>query len=79
MTAKLTMPPSREGPSHAKLRPLIVSSMSNMNSEKRVKLSELVGRLYTLRVDADYKPSVEVEGADAREALSLMKTVYESF
>ncbi len=79
VTAGLTMPPSREGPSHARIRPLIESRMPNMDLGKRVKLSELLGRLYTLRVDADYKPSVRVEGTDAREALSIMKTVFESF
>ena len=50
-----------------------------MAQGKRVKLSELVGRLYTLRIDADYKPSTEVEASEAREAMSLMKTIFESF
>lgn len=77
--ARLTMPPGREGPSHARIRPLIVTSMPNMRQDKRLKLSELIGRLYTLRIDADYKPSVEVKGRDAREALSMMKTVFDSF
>jgi hypothetical protein len=44
--------------------------MPNMQQDKRVKLSELIGRLYTLRIDADYKPSVDVESRDAREARS---------
>lgn len=79
MTAGLAMAADREGPGHASIRRLIETSMPNMQQEKRVKLSELVGRLYTLRIDADYKPSVEVEGADAREALSIMKTIFESF
>jgi hypothetical protein len=78
-TAGLTMPPDREGPSHARIRPLIETSMPDMAQNKRVKLSELIGRLYTLRIDADYKPSIEVKGRDAREAISIMKTVFESF
>lgn len=78
-TAQLSMPPDREGPSHARIRPIIETSMPNMRQDKRVKRSELIGRLYTLRIDADYKPSVQVEGADAREALSIVKTVFESF
>ena len=53
--------------------------MPNMQQAKRVKLSELIGRLYTLRIDADYRSSVEVEGRDAREAVSIMKSVFESF
>src|SRR5687768_5925013 len=60
--AGLTMPPDREGPSHARLRPLIETSMPNMSQNRRRRLSELVGRLYTLRIDADYKPSVDVAG-----------------
>ena len=77
--AHLPMPPDREGPSHKRIRPVIETSMPNMQQERREKLSELVGRLYTLRIDADYKPSVDVEGRDAREAISIMKTIFESF
>lgn len=79
VTAGLQMPPGREGPSHARIRPLIETSMPNMAQPKREELSELVGRLYTLRVDADYKPSTRVEDAEAREAVSMMKTIFESF
>ena len=77
--AGITMPPGREGPSHAGIRRIIETSMPNMVQLKRVKLSELVGRLYTLRIDADYKPSTRVEAAEAREAISLMKTIFDSF
>ena len=66
-------------PGRSGIRRLIETSMPNMRQQERVKLSELVGRLYTLRIDADYKPSVEVEGRDAREAISLMNTVFYSF
>jgi uncharacterized protein (UPF0332 family) len=85
VTAGLTMPPDREGPNHpgrlgtGGIRRLIETSMPNMNDARRVKLSELIGRLYTLRIDADYKPSVIVEGRDAREAISIMKTIFDSF
>ena len=79
VVAGLAMPSGREGPSHAGVRRIIETSMPNMAQVKRVKLSELVGRLYTLRIDADYKPSTRVEAAEAREAISLMKTIFESF
>jgi uncharacterized protein (UPF0332 family) len=85
VTAGLTMPADREGPNHpgktgtGGIRRMIESSMPNMNDDKRVKLSELIGRLYTLRINADYRPSVLVEGRDAREAISIMKTVFDSF
>jgi hypothetical protein len=53
--------------------------MPNMQQDKRVKLSEFIGRLYTLRIDADYKPSVEVGNRDAREALTIMNKVFYAF
>jgi uncharacterized protein (UPF0332 family) len=79
MTAGLGMPPGRGGPSHARLRPLIETSMPGLLQPGRVALSRLVGRLYTLRIDADYKPSVQVEAREAREAVSIMKTIFEAF
>ena len=78
-TAGLTVPPGREGPSHARLRRLIETSFPNMTPARRRKLSELVGRLYTLRIDADYKPSVPVEAREVREASSLMTTIFDAF
>ena len=81
-TAGLTMAAGREGPSHNGrhgIRPLVEGSMPNMNQARRDKLSELVGRLYTMRIDADYKPSARVEAREAREAISIMRTVFESF
>jgi uncharacterized protein (UPF0332 family) len=76
-------PTNREGPNHpgetgtGGIRRLIETSMPNMDQPRRVKLSELIGRLYTLRIFADYRPSVEVEGRDAREAISIMNTVFD--
>lgn len=82
-TAGLAMPANREGPHHTgrrgAIRPMIETSMPNMSPQKRVKLSELIGRLYTLRIEADYRPSVNVTSHDARDAVSIMKTVFESF
>lgn len=78
-TRGVTLPSEREGPSHARIRRLIQTSMAHMPANRRFKLSEMIGRLYTLRIDADYKPSVDVDGRDAREAISIMKTVFEAF
>lgn len=81
----VSFPPNREGPNHpgetgtGGIRRLIETSMPDMDQPRRVKLSELIGRLYTLRVFADYRPSVEVEGRDAREAVSIMNTIFDSF
>ena len=83
-TARLTMPTDREGPNHpgklgsGGIRRMIEAAMPNMQPYKWLKLSELIGRLYTLRVDADYKPSVDIESRDAREAISIMNTVFDS-
>lgn len=79
VAAKLPAPPDRDGFGHLRTRRVIQTSMPNMAQDKREKLSEQVGRLYTLRIDADYKPSVLVEGREAREAVSLMKTIFEAF
>jgi hypothetical protein len=53
--------------------------MTQLDLDKRAKLAELVGRLYTMRCWADYHPSVEVDARDAREAVSVMNTVFNSF
>jgi hypothetical protein len=77
------MPQGREGPHHtghkSAIRRLVETSMPNMRHDKRAKLSELIGRLYTLRITADYKPSTDVESSDARAAVSIMNTVFDSF
>src|SRR5947207_1980804 len=75
----------REGVNHpgetgtGGIRRWIETHMPTMDAPRRVKLSELVGRLYTLRIAADYQPSVDVDGRDAREAISIMNTVFDSF
>jgi hypothetical protein len=53
--------------------------MTGMDRARRVKLSELVGRLYILRCVADYRPSKDVDARDAREAVSIMNAIFESF
>jgi uncharacterized protein (UPF0332 family) len=78
-TAAVPMPPGRDGPNNGRLRRVIETSMPNMPQAKRDKLSEMVGRLYALRIEADYRPSSTVASAEARAAISLMTTVFESF
>lgn len=78
-------PQGREGPNHpgelgtGGIRRLIETSMPGMSQERRVKLSELVGSLYTLRLYADYRPSIDIDARDAREAISMMNTVFDAF
>ncbi|HWB53650.1 MAG TPA: hypothetical protein VG722_05635 [Tepidisphaeraceae bacterium] len=81
----VTIKPGREGVNHpgesgaGGIRRWVISHMPDMDVQKRTKLSELIGRLYTLRIAADYKPSVAVDSRDAREAISIMNTVFDSF
>src|SRR5438034_9569684 len=80
----VTFPAGREGPNHpgetgtGGIRRLIETSMPDMEQPRRVWLSELIGRLYTLRIDADYKPSVQINAGDAREAISIMNKVFDA-
>ncbi len=84
------MPGGREGPPHPGhlpsglaihrgIRQLIVVHLTDLDTGKRRALSELIGELYTLRLYGDYRPSQEVGAADAREAVSMMNTVFENF
>ncbi|MGN6506326.1 MAG: hypothetical protein ACTHM6_12265 [Tepidisphaeraceae bacterium] len=84
------MPPDREGPNHPGhlptgnaahngIRRLIVTHLTQFDDLKRRKLSELVGELYTLRLYADYRPSIDIGASDAREAVSMMNTIFEAF
>ena len=75
----LPMPRGREGPSHNKLRSLILANMNRLQRKDREALASIVGRLYTLRVQSDYCPSAVVDARDAHEAISLMNRVFEAF
>src|SRR5437868_1225176 len=81
----VNFPAGDEGPKHpgrtgtGGIRRLIETHMTGLNEPRRLKLSELIGRLYTLRLVADYRPSMEVDGRDAREAVSIMNTVFDAF
>jgi hypothetical protein len=84
-TPGVAFPAGREGPNHpgpagtGGIRRLIETHMPGMNEDQRIKLSELIGRLYTLRCDADYHPSTTVVARDARAAISMMNDVFYSF
>lgn len=84
-TAGVTFPAGDEGPKHpgrlgtGGIRRLIETHLTKLDAPRRFKLSELIGRLYTLRCVADYRPSMDVDARDAREAISIMNTIFESF
>ena len=88
--SSVSFPARREGPSHPGLasdgspgdggiRRLIVQAMTRMSLDRRRKLSELVGELYSLRIDADYHPSRTVDDGVARRALAMMRIVFDAF
>lgn len=90
VVAGAPMPLGREGPNHPGhlptgvaaskgIREMIMQRLTNLDVKKRRALSALIGSLYTLRLYADYRPSIDVDAADAREAVSMMNTVFESF
>lgn len=70
------IPDMREGPAHRAVRPLIENNLTGMGSDERRQLSNLLGRMYVLRIDADYRPSVSVSPRDAREAQAMMDRVF---
>ena len=73
------MPSGREGPRHKKIRPLIETKFTSMKRNKRFALSRIVGRLYTMRILADYSPSTIVGSREGRETISLMNRVFQAF
>lgn len=84
------MPHAREGPphrghlptgqaQHKGIRQLIVEKLTELDVAKRRALSELIGELYTLRLYADYRPAQQIDAPEAREAVSMMNTVFENF
>lgn len=78
-TFGVSMTDGREGPSHKKLRPLILKGPFNYTRRKREALSKMVGHLYDLRVLADYRPSTQIGPDESREAMALMKRIFDSF
>ena len=77
--AGVTMPSGREGPSHTRLKPMVERNLTCLKLDKRIWLSRAIGRLYALRLYADYQPSITVDAREAKEAISLMKKVFDAF
>ena len=53
--------------------------MPNMDQARRIELSALIGRLYSLRIVADYQPSISVTDQDVREAISIIERIFSAF
>ena len=83
--AGVTFPLGDEGPKHpgrsgtGGIRRLVTDKLTTLDAPRREKLSELIGRLYAMRCAADYHPSIAVDSRDAREAISIMNTVFDVF
>lgn len=73
----VAMPSGREGPSHAKLKRLVVANLYHLDPPSRKVLSKLVSRLYTLRLAADYEPSTRVGLNEGREAHGIMRKCFQ--
>lgn len=83
--AGVNFPVGDEGPKHpgrtgtGGIRRLIEGNLISLDTPRRVKLSELMGRLYVMRCAADYRLSINVDSRNAREAISIMNTIFDSF
>lgn len=85
-----SFPAGREGPSHpgqlpdgtvgdAGIRRLIMTQLVKVDERKRRALSEMIAKLYAMRLSADYHPSETLDERDAREAIQMLTTIYEAF
>ena len=86
----VSMPRGWEGPNHPGhlptgeagdkgIRRMIVDRLTGLSLGKRKTLSRIIGSLYTLRLSADYHPSTVIDDTEAREAVSMMNTVFDAF
>ena len=71
----VSMPKDWEGPSHAKIAGLICEKLTFLH-DLRWRIFHWIRALYALRIDADYRPSMDMGGAHARLAISLMGNVF---
>jgi len=72
----VTMPKGQNSPSHKKVPVLVGNNLTGVSHPLRWRLARLVGRLYTMRLQADYMPDWPLEEADARDALGLMSAAF---
>jgi hypothetical protein len=57
----------------------VITPLRHFIQDAALRLSVDARGGFILRVFADYRPSVDVEGRDAREAISIMNTIFDSF
>jgi hypothetical protein len=69
-------PTGREAFGHPRTRVLVETALPNKQPHERQKLASHLGELYTLRIDADYKPSVAFGPAESRKAVALLTTIF---
>ena len=71
----LLMRAGREGPSHAKLPALLETHLAHLG-DRRWRAAGLVRKLYSMRLIADYQPSVIVNDGDVRNTLNMMMRAF---
>ncbi len=70
--------PNWEGPTHSRLQSLVLNNLYRLEKTVRHDLQEKISALYTLRLQADYCPSVKFGEEEARSSIGLMKRVLET-
>jgi uncharacterized protein (UPF0332 family) len=74
----VAMPRDWEGPAHVKMAALVCDHLTELR-DVRWRVFHCVRRLYALRLDADYRPSLASNNGEARSALGLMIDVFHAF
>jgi uncharacterized protein (UPF0332 family) len=72
----MQMPKDRKGPSHQKLRSLVIDNLKRLENPKRETVARMVRKLYELRIEADYRPTCEIGKIHGRQAIALMKKAF---
>ncbi len=68
--------PARGNPTHERLPMTVQHNLVSLSPAARARVAAALGRLYRLRIVADYGPHRRVERASARGALGLMAQVF---
>ena len=72
----VAMPKAQNNPSHARLPTLVGHHLRRVKHALRWRLAGVVGKLYKLRLAADYQPQVAMAEAEARQAIGLMEQAF---
>ena len=65
-----TFPPGREGPSHDDLPDMAFDYLTRLSTRERRRFSTTIARMYQWRLSADYHPSLTIDEAIGRDAVT---------